>query len=404
MKTTLSPVLQHYAATLFIRKCFTIGALAVALSFVAMSLLLPTAQAQVLESSQRVSEQRQYGPTTSQDTLWFLANQFHPDRSVSIYQTMAAIVESNPSLFPEGNIHRLPTGVFVNVPNANQIRAIDAEIARQRMIPLLGGETHILLPVAQAESRADIIEQINDAVKKALTAQQQEHERQLRSVELQMRSAERVTREREERIAQLESEISSLNNRLRSQSVAPAVTANTPQSSAATAASGQPNLAWFLSWPGMLIPIAFMSLILAFLLVALRKPKDEETVVTPHKAAAATHALEVAEESEAAPVAAEAEGQAAANQYRDIADILDEAEIDADADSDIDAGQTPEEAEQAEREALAAQIDLARAYFEMAEYNEALAALADVMPIADNELQEEAERLLAKINQQQAKD
>lgn len=39
---------------------------------------------------------QQYGPTTSKDTFWSIAQKVRPDASVSVYQVMAALFEVNP--------------------------------------------------------------------------------------------------------------------------------------------------------------------------------------------------------------------------------------------------------------------------------------------------------------------
>ncbi|RUO21125.1 hypothetical protein CWE08_05910 [Aliidiomarina iranensis] len=373
-------------------------------------------------SSSQESSQQTYGPITKQDTMWFIANRIHPDRSVSIYQTMAALVDANPELFPEDNINRLSTGVTLFVPSASDIRAQDAELARTRMIPLLGGEF-----VAAEMAREARVQGANfqgatagaeqariDELQAAHEARLSELQQQLADTERELRTVQRSNRELSEQVSDLEAALSVAESVNVEQAAAP----QTLQREVVIEENYEPSLAWFLAWPGVLIPVAFIGLILAFLILVFRKNTSDEKSNSPHKVATAAHLAE-ASESEAQAPAHEATGNEVpeatqagveteapaqthekVENYREISEILDEAEADADDDSDVDAGQTKEEAMQAQREELAAQIDLARAYLEMGELDEGIAALEEVMPIADAELQAEAEQLLAKIKEQ----
>ncbi|WP_126806077.1 FimV/HubP family polar landmark protein [Aliidiomarina shirensis] len=350
--------------------------------------------------SSEAGTQQTYGPITKRDTVWFIANRIHPDRSVSIYQTMAALVDANPELFPEDNINRLETGVTLNVPSATDIRAQDAERARERMIPVLGGE--FAAAALAGEARVDVDE---------LRA---EHAEALSAVEQQLRDTERNVRNLNRENSELRAQIADLETAL---SAAESASANREDTQAPrqeiiretqVETVYEPSMAWFMSWPGIVIPLAFIGLILAFLVVALRKNVPSKGVDSPHKAATAVHLTEP-EESDGVETNAQLSADThehpehskeQVESYREISDILDEAEADADADSDFDAGQTKEEAAQAQREELAAQIDLARAYLEMGELDEAIAALEEVMPVADSALQAEAEQLMEKIKEQ----
>ena len=84
-------------------------------------------------------------------------------------------------------------------------------------------------------------------------------------------------------------------------------------------------------------------------------------------------------------------------EYRDIDEIIEEAEAEADDDSDEDEGQTEEEAVRHQREQLAAQLDLARAYIEMEEYDEAESAILNVLEGEDETLRNEAAELLKRV-------
>ncbi|EGN76306.1 FimV [Idiomarina sp. A28L] len=372
----------------------------VALALLVVALAFSTASMAQDQLSEQNSKQT-YGPVAKQDTMWFIANRIHPDRSVSIYQTMAALVDANPELFPEDNINRLATGVMLYVPSASDIRAQNAERARERMIPLLGGEFAAAALASQARVNVEELQaQHNEALN--------EVEQQLNDTQRDLRGVTRENEALQEQVAELETALGAAEAALAAR------TEQTPaqrrQVEREVETVYEPSLAWFIGWPGIVIPLAFIGLIFAFLVVALRKNVPSKKSDSPYKAATAVHLAETQQHKEAVAAAEPAEVEPKTEQpehpqepvdsYREISDILDEAEADADADSDLDAGQTQEEAALAKREELAAQIDLSRAYLEMGEHDEAIAALEEVMPVADSELQAEAEQLLEKIKEQ----
>lgn len=70
------------------------------------------------------------------DTMWQIALETRPDRSVSPQQMMVAIQEANPHAFIGGNINRLKTHQVLNIPDADAVRAVSmgtavAEVDRQ---------------------------------------------------------------------------------------------------------------------------------------------------------------------------------------------------------------------------------------------------------------------------------
>ena len=76
-----------------------------------------------------------FGPVRRNDTLWRIASQVRPDRSVSVNQTMLALFEANPDAF-EGNINVLREGATLTVPSRDEIARIGraratAEVRRQ---------------------------------------------------------------------------------------------------------------------------------------------------------------------------------------------------------------------------------------------------------------------------------
>lgn len=70
------------------------------------------------------------------DTLWGIAKENRPDRSVTVRQTMLAIQQENPQAFINNNINLLKSGQVLRIPEAEVIRRIPSqqaysEIARQ---------------------------------------------------------------------------------------------------------------------------------------------------------------------------------------------------------------------------------------------------------------------------------
>lgn len=60
------------------------------------------------------------------DTLWAIASRMRPDRSVSIQQTMFALLRQHPeAFFLNGNINALKTGPILRAPSIDEIRALN---------------------------------------------------------------------------------------------------------------------------------------------------------------------------------------------------------------------------------------------------------------------------------------
>lgn len=77
--------------------------------------------------------QRQLGPLSGTDTLWRIAEQVKPATAdVSTYQVMYAIYLKNPDSFIDGNLNHLRPGSTLQLPNLQEIRAIDNAIARAK--------------------------------------------------------------------------------------------------------------------------------------------------------------------------------------------------------------------------------------------------------------------------------
>ncbi len=76
----------------------------------------PTATAQP-----RVTAPGSYGPTTRKDTLWAVAQDMRPDRSVSVPQMMIGLLKENPEAFDNSNINSLKAGYVLRQPEMEVI-------------------------------------------------------------------------------------------------------------------------------------------------------------------------------------------------------------------------------------------------------------------------------------------
>jgi pilus assembly protein FimV len=65
-----------------------------------------------------------YGPTTGSDTLWSIASEMRPDRSVSVNQMMLALLRANPDAFINQNINGLKRGQILRMPNESEMNAL----------------------------------------------------------------------------------------------------------------------------------------------------------------------------------------------------------------------------------------------------------------------------------------
>jgi len=344
--------------------------------------------------------QQLYGPIQRRETLWLIANRFHPDRSVSVYQTMAAIIDANPHAFPNGNVHELLSNVTLLIPSANEIRAIDAEEARQRMVAQLGGE-------------------LTTRVNPQIQALQAQHEEELAEIRQQLNETERDARQFSERneslqvrLQELETLLEELRGNLEASAAAErellALQRQTRPSSSAAAAE---KSLWEDPWKLALVALAVFAFILLLVVFRSRREltslKSQAVQKSPYEIATDKQRSEELESKHAVPATGDLEDQHELSvessvtpaTFREIDDIIEEAEADADLDSDEDEGQTAEEAAEYEHEQLAAQLDLARAYLEMGEVAEAESAIREVLQHADAELLEEAQQLLEKIKE-----
>ncbi|MDH0448112.1 FimV/HubP family polar landmark protein [Shewanella sp. GD04112] len=74
----------------------------------------------------------QYGPTTSKDTFWSIAQKVRPDASVSVYQVMAAVFDANPHAFNSDSYNSLERGMILLIPSKEVMLAIPNSLAIAR--------------------------------------------------------------------------------------------------------------------------------------------------------------------------------------------------------------------------------------------------------------------------------
>ncbi|MDR8523366.1 FimV/HubP family polar landmark protein [Shewanella fidelis] len=75
---------------------------------------------------------RQYGPTTSSDTFWSIAQAVKPDNSVTVYQVMSALFDANPHAFSSKNYNSLERGMILLVPSKAVMLQTPAAEAKAR--------------------------------------------------------------------------------------------------------------------------------------------------------------------------------------------------------------------------------------------------------------------------------
>ncbi|MCE2871425.1 MAG: hypothetical protein LW714_08475 [Oxalobacteraceae bacterium] len=69
----------------------------------------------------------------SGETLHQIATTLQP-KGTTLAQVMIAITQENPEAFDEDNVHRMKAGVILKLPEAERIRNIDPQLARQKLI------------------------------------------------------------------------------------------------------------------------------------------------------------------------------------------------------------------------------------------------------------------------------
>ncbi len=79
------------------------------------------------------SRSTRYGPVRANQTLWGIAGEVRSSHSVTVYQTMQAILLANPEAFIDGNINAIMQGSVLRVPPHVEIASIDVHQAALQM-------------------------------------------------------------------------------------------------------------------------------------------------------------------------------------------------------------------------------------------------------------------------------
>lgn len=116
-----------------------------------------------------------YGPVQKNDTLWRIASQVRPDRSVSVNQTMVALFEANPDAF-DGNINLLQEGAVLNVPSRDTIARVGraqatAEVRRQHTQWQPGDAAAAPAPIVAAATQAQPAEPVEERLELVVPGQ-----------------------------------------------------------------------------------------------------------------------------------------------------------------------------------------------------------------------------------------
>ena len=70
-----------------------------------------------------------YGPTSRKDTLWGIARDMRPNRSVSVPQMMIGLLKENPEAFGDNNINNLKAGYILRTPEMGVITELSKQQA-----------------------------------------------------------------------------------------------------------------------------------------------------------------------------------------------------------------------------------------------------------------------------------
>lgn len=78
---------------------------------------------------QQSTGELQYGPVTTTDTLWSIASQLRPNKSVTVQQVMMALLISNPDAFYNNNINDLKAGYVLRISDPDLLTAMSQDEA-----------------------------------------------------------------------------------------------------------------------------------------------------------------------------------------------------------------------------------------------------------------------------------
>ena len=86
-------------------------------------------QAPAEEVAYQPAGELDYGIVRKGDNLWTIAEKLRPDESISVYQVMMALLQSNPDAFVDGNVNRLKVGHVLRIEDASLLTAMSQKEA-----------------------------------------------------------------------------------------------------------------------------------------------------------------------------------------------------------------------------------------------------------------------------------
>ena len=137
------------------------GIFAAALTVFAVAPSINLATAEPLKitgpEGQTKTVKRQYGPTTSSDTFWSIAQAVKPDNSVTVYQVMSALYDANPHAFSGKNYNSLERGMILLVPSKDVMQQVSKSNAKKRAENNDRGWTNSAQTVAPIQTTQQIV-------------------------------------------------------------------------------------------------------------------------------------------------------------------------------------------------------------------------------------------------------
>jgi pilus assembly protein FimV len=101
-----------------------------------------------------VAGELDYGLTRKGDNLWKIAEQLRQDDTVTLYQVMMALLQSNPDAFVDGNVHRLKVGRVMRISDPSLLTAMSARDAAAEYRRQTAAWTEYRQSVAQIDTTA----------------------------------------------------------------------------------------------------------------------------------------------------------------------------------------------------------------------------------------------------------
>ena len=101
---------------------------------------------QPVASTENYSSIREYGPTSSRDTLWKVAEKLIGNRDISVEQMMIALYEANPQAFYKPNVNALSAGAVLKVPEDDVVLRVSSRQAKKefsKQVKAWGGQLKV---------------------------------------------------------------------------------------------------------------------------------------------------------------------------------------------------------------------------------------------------------------------